>query len=179
MVSRCDGVSVSYEAGTKFMCSRCYNESVAESLGFDYEHIDFAPLTLQDVDGVPHTFRFRPHIFGDQISLAALEEGVDEGYEFFVSTDVEQDLLITFQTLFERIRWALGRRHIELEGDGYRISRDDVVRGRITDDPDSLVQMPLLIVDGKAISWEDLGRMMAPYQGFHFKLEIFDRSEAK
>ena len=178
-VSPYDGVSVEYKEGTKLLCSRCYNESMAEYLGLDYEHVSFDPLTLQDLDGVPHTFQFRPHIFGDQLSLEALETGPDEGYEFSVIAEAEQDLFVTFQTLFERIRRELGRRHIEPEGSGYRITQEDVVRGQITDDPDSVEQMPLLIIDGKSITWEELGRMLAPNAGFRFKLEIFDRSEER
>ena len=178
-VSSYDGVSVGYKDGTKFMCSRCYNESMAEYLGLDYEHVAFDPLTLQDLDGAPHTFQFRPHIFGDRLSLEALEVAPEQGYEFSVIADAEQDLFTTFQTLFARIRRELGRRHIESEGSGYRITQDDVVRGQITDDPDSVEQMPLLIIDGKPITWEALGRMVAPNAGFRFKLEIFDRSEEK
>ena len=178
-VSSYDGVSVGYKEGTKFMCSKCYNESIAEYLGLDYEHVSFDPLTLQDLDGVSHTFQFRPHIFGDQLSLEALETGPEEGYEFSVIAEAEQDLFVTFQTLFERIRRELGRRHIEPEGSGYRITQDDVVRGQITDDPDSVEQMPLLIIDGKPVTWDALGRMLSPYEGFRFKLEIFDRSEER
>jgi hypothetical protein len=96
-----------------------------------------------------------------------------------VIADAEQDLFITFQALFERIRRELGRRHIEPEGSGYRITQADVVRGQISEDPDSFEQMPLLIIDGKPITWEALGRMVAPNVGFRFKLEIFDRSEEK
>ena len=40
-------------------------------------------------------------------------------------------------------------------------------------------RMPLLIVDGKPITWEELGRMVVPYAGFRFKLDILDRSEEK
>jgi hypothetical protein len=178
-VSPHDGVSVGFDAGTKFMCSRCYNELVAENRGLDFEHVTFAPLTLQDVDGVHHTFQFRSNIFSDQLSLTALETGTDKGYEFCVIADAEQDLFITFKALFERIRRELGRKHIEPEGNGYRITRDDVVRGQITDDPNSLGQLSRLIIDGKAISWEELGRMVAPYAGFGFKLEIFDRGEER
>ena len=46
--------------------------------------------------------------------------------------------------------------------------------------PSSLAQMPLLaIIDGTSVTWEELGRMVAPNVGFCFKLEIFDRSEEK
>jgi hypothetical protein len=174
-----DGVSVGYKEGTKLLCSRCYNDSVAEYMGLDYEHVAFDPLTVRDIDGVSHTFQFRTHIFGDQLSLDALEVGPEEGYELSVIADAEQDLFVTFQKLFERIRRELGRRHIEPDGNGYRITRDNVVRGRITDDPSSFVQMPLLIIDGTSVTWEELGRMVAPNVGFCFKLEIFDRSEEK
>ena len=53
------------------------------------------------------------------------------------------------------------------------------MRGQITDDPDRVEQMPLLIIDGKSITWEELGRMVAPNAGFRFKLEIFVHSEEK
>jgi hypothetical protein len=152
---------------------------MAQYLGLDYAHVDFDPLTLQDLDGVSHTFQFRTHIFGNQLSLEALERGPEAGYEFSVIADAEQDLFVTFQTLFARIRRELGRRHIESEGDRYRITQDDVVRGQITDDPNTFAQMPLLIIDGKPITWEALGRMVAPNVGFRFKLEIFDRSEER
>ena len=93
--------------------------------------------------------------------------------------DAEQDLFVTFQTLFERIRRELGRRHIEPDGDGYRITQDDEVRGLISEDPDAFERMPLLIIDGKPVTWEALGRMVVSNAGFRFKLEIYDRSEEK
>jgi hypothetical protein len=55
----------------------------------------------------------------------------------------------------------------------------EAVRGQITDAPDSFEQMPRLIIDGKSISWEELGRMLDTNPGFRFKLEILDRSEEK
>jgi len=63
-VSSYDGVSVGYKEGTKFMCSKCYNESIAEYLGLDYEHVSFDPLTLQDLDGVPVRSKYTSHSLG-------------------------------------------------------------------------------------------------------------------
>jgi len=113
------------------------------------------------------------------LSLEALEIGPEEGYAFSVIADAEQDLFVTFQRLFERIRRELGRRHIAREGDDYRITDAAVVRGQITSDPDSGERMPLLVIDGKPVPWEALGRMVSPYEGFRFKLEIFDSSEER
>jgi hypothetical protein len=36
---------------------------------------------------------------------------------------------------------------------------------------------PLIVIDGKEITWKDFGQMLKAYEGFKFKLEIFDRSE--
>jgi hypothetical protein len=125
-----DGVLLSAKEGTRFPCSRCYNETIAEYLGLAYEHVAFDPATIEDGDGIPHTFQFRTRVFSDRLSLEALETGKDEGYEFSVTADAEQDLFVTFRRLFERIR-------------------------------------------------RELGRMVSPYEGFNFKLEIFDRSEER
>jgi hypothetical protein len=174
-----DGVFLSAGEDTRFLCSRCYNETVAEYLGLEYEHVEFEPVTLEDQDGVPHTFQFRSRLFGDRLALEALEIGPEEGYEFSVIAHAEQDLFVTFRGLFERIRRELARRHIEPEGGGYQITDDGVVRGRITSDPDALDRLPLLVVDGKPVTWEDFGRMVSAYEGFRFKLEIFDSCEER
>ena len=36
---------------------------------------------------------------------------------------------------------------------------------------------PLIVIDGKEISWRQFGQMLMTYEGFNFKLEIFDKSD--
>lgn len=173
-----DGVYVGNKEESRLMCSRCYNESIAEYLGLNYDHIEFDPVTLEGPEGIPHTFWFRSHIFGEKLSLDALEVTENhEGYEFSVIADAEQDLYTTFTALFERIRRELSRQHLEPDDGGYRI-KEDVVRGQITNEADNPFA-PLLIIDGKAVSCGEFGHMLSPYMGFRFKLEILDRSEEK
>ena len=38
-------------------------------------------------------------------------------------------------------------------------------------------RVPLLMIDGREISWEQFGRMLMSLEGWQFKLEIRDRSE--
>ena len=38
-------------------------------------------------------------------------------------------------------------------------------------------RVPLLMIDGREISWEQFGRMLMSFEGWQFKLEIRDRSE--
>ena len=40
--------------------------------GLDFEHPNFEPITLNDLDGIPHEFHFRTQIIGIWISLEGL-----------------------------------------------------------------------------------------------------------
>ena len=177
-----DAIHISSEGKTTLLCSKCYNEFVAENMGLDFQHVDFDPITLQDINGVSHKFEFRTHIFGTNISIEALEVQNDKlkGYEFSIYGDAEDDMLNLFKKLFEKMRRALEGKHIEKSDfTRYQISRDGIVRGHITWDDNEDGRVPCLVIDGKELSWEEFGRMLMTYEGFHFKLEIFDRFDER
>jgi hypothetical protein len=52
-----------------------------------------------------------------------------------------------------------------------------VLRGTIDSDPDQDHRVPMLVIDGRELSWDDFGRMVATFGGWQFKLEFRDRSE--
>ena len=54
---------------------------------------------------------------------------------------------------------------------------EQTVRGRIDWDESAVERVPLLVIDGREISWNDFGRMLAAFEGWQFKLEIIDRSD--
>jgi hypothetical protein len=54
---------------------------------------------------------------------------------------------------------------------------DFLVRGRIAWDDEHDGRLPLLVIDGREVSWEAFGRMLMTFEGWQFKLEIRDRSE--
>jgi hypothetical protein len=37
--------------------------------------------------------------------------------------------------------------------------------------------MPLLVIDGRDVSWEEFGRMLMTFEGWQFRMEIGDPSE--
>jgi hypothetical protein len=37
--------------------------------------------------------------------------------------------------------------------------------------------VPLLVIDGREVSWDEMGRMLMSFEGWQFRLEIRDRSE--
>jgi hypothetical protein len=170
------GVHLGGEQGTRFLCESCYNAVIAEYLGLDFEHVDFAPVTLQDARGQSHTFEFRTRIFGEQLRLTAIEN-IENGYEFSIIADVEQDLFVSFQRLFERLRRELSRQHLQPCDDHYQI-RDYALRGMITSGIGDANELRF-IIDGKSFSLEELGALVSPFMGFRFKLELLNLDEEK
>lgn len=138
-------------------------------------------MTLMDVDGVAREFHFTTRVLPTGVSIEALEikNANPEGYEFQVIGPHETDILALFGRLFERIRKALSQKHIELGEHGLRIADGDVVRGRVAWDDETGGRIPLLIIDGKEVSWEQFERILMSYEGFNFKLEIYEQSGSR
>ena len=51
------------------------------------------------------------------------------------------------------------------------------MRGRFEWDDETHGELPLLVVDGKTVTWEDFGRILSSFEGWQFKLEICDPSD--
>ncbi len=179
LISYCS-VHYSSEDGTQHLCLKCYNETVACTFGIEFQHHEFSPVTLNDAHGEEHEFRFTVRLLSNMIVVEALEIKNEEpdGYRFNVVGEPEDDILELYTKLFTRMRRTLGIKHIELGDFGWQITNENIVRGHIDYDPSKHGErIPLLIIDGREISWDELGQMIMTYEGFHFRLEIFDKSE--
>ncbi len=175
-----DGVHYgSIETGYRDLCSRCFNQEVARSGGLDFQHVQFEPVQMQDADGERHEFHFRVHLLGDRVALNAFElrAGEPGGYQFQVLGDAEQDLFELMGQLIGRMRRALALRHLKHEERfGWGIA-DFLVRGHIDWDEEEDGRVPLVVIDGREVTWEQFGRMLMSFEGWQFKLEIRDKSE--
>lgn len=40
-------------------------------------------------------------------------------------------------------------------------------------------EVPCFVINGKELSWHEFGRMLMTYEGFRFKLKIFERDEER
>src|SRR3981081_3725856 len=79
--------------------------------------------------------------------------------------------------LVERMRRALALRHLKYDKQfGWTVA-DFLARGRITWDDEQDGRVPLLVMDGQEIHWEQFGRMLMSFEGWQFKLEIYDRGK--
>ena len=90
--------------------------------------------------------------------------------------DPKEDLWVLFGRLLEKMRRGLAQRHLMQSTYGLEIGEEGAVRARIGYD-EFAKGLPLLTIDGREITWDDFGRMLMTYQGWQFKLRIFDMSE--
>ncbi|WP_300672568.1 hypothetical protein [Desulfoluna sp.] len=183
VVSSTNGVFLTHDNKQRFICSACFNAMIAKGLDIPFEHLDFHPVTLADVEKNEHTFRFFTRLFGDKVSITAIEvrEEEAEGYEFEIIDMAVCDLFSLFGQLIEKIKRGLAKRHLKPGGEDapYDLTDEAVIRGRITWDEKTDGESPALIIDGKKMSWYELGQILASHEGAQFKMEIFDMSDEK
>ena len=85
-------------------------------------------------------------------------------------------LVALMAKLIEKMRRSLSMSYLSDDADGLHIA-DRTACGRIDCDLEQPLRMPLVVIDGREISWEQFGRMLMTFEGWQFKLQIFDRSE--
>ena len=91
--------------------------------------------------------------------------------------DPEGDSFALLGRLVTKIRRTLSVKHItDDDRHGLQIA-DQTVQGRIEGDYSGAERVPVMVVDGREISWEDFGQMLMTFEGWQFKLEIRDISE--
>jgi hypothetical protein len=169
----------SIESGYRILCGQCFNAESAKLGGLDkFEHLNFEPVRMVDCEGQAHDFHFRTHLFLPGVALNAFElrDGEPAGYQFQIIGDPEEDLLALFGRLVGKIRRALSIKHLQDGNFGLQVA-DQVVRGRIQWDQEEDGRVPLLLIDGREITWDQFGHMLMTFEGWQFKLEIFDKSE--
>jgi hypothetical protein len=170
----------SVESGYRDLCNRCFNEEVARAGEIDFAHVQFEPLEIPDAAGVAHRFHFEVRLLGDQVALEGFElvDGAPGGYQFQVLGRADADLFELMGQMVPRIRRLLAQQHLRTEPHmpGLHIA-DFLVRGRITWDDNEDGRLPMLVIDGREISWEQFGRMVMGFEGWQFRFEIRDRSQ--
>jgi hypothetical protein len=180
---RCGRPLKSYESisvtNVGLRCYRCFNEEIAARMGVDFDNTPLQPVTVADADGVEHSFEFRSMLVATGHALHAREclaEG-HEGYEFSVLGDFDARVWDLFRVLYERIRRELAVRHVEHGELGWRITDARHLVGRIVWDPDRAGEVPLLVIDGRPFTWDQVGRMLMSFEGFTLRAFVSDTIE--
>lgn len=165
------------------VCLACYQEIISEaaSPNSDWVTIQLRPFSVEDCQGIEHHFDLGMSSRGKSMFMRALEirDGRPAGYEFSAAADIDEDPLELLRKLYEHMRRELGRKYLTANADLPQIGDQNMVRGTIGWDREKGSDVPLLVVDGRNVTWEEMGRMVMTYEGFAFKLEIFDLTKDK
>ena len=169
----------SIEKGYRELCSGCFNAEVASALGLDcFENVRLHPVVMIDCAGERREFHFRMRLLGSTMALDAFEvkAGVPKGYQFQILGEPEDEPLSLLARLVERMRRSLSVKHLVPSEHGAQIA-DQTVCGRIEWDESEDGRVPLLVIDGQEVSWDEFGRMLMSFEGWQFHVAIRDRSE--
>ena len=172
-----DSISVA-DVGER--CYRCFNDESADILGIDFDNTPIAPIEVTDVDGVRHRFEIRSMLVGTGHAMSAREvktRDAEAGYRFEILGDHEthaQDLL---ELLRERIRQGLSVRHVQQTEHGWQLTEARRLHGVFEWNPETDDGLPLLIVDGRTFTWDQIGRMLMTFEGFTLNATVQDTIE--
>lgn len=160
------------------LCDACFDERISARTGYPRLPDAPAPIDISDADGTPHTMSYRMvRAPSGGISVRLAENTAPgEGFEFEAFGDHEADPEILLDQVTLHARTQMARRYLIRDASGSLMISDPadggapIVAGRIScAEPDGT---PLLIVDGRGVSWEELGRAMPTYEGWQFSLRI-------
>jgi len=164
-------------SGRGTYCYACYNAALAAESGVKFDNARLEPVTLRDAIGLPHTFRIQSHLaLGAGHVMEATEEGTEGvGYQFKVMGPEESDAMILFGELYAKMRRGLDIQYLRETRHGLQLVERHFLAGRI--EMDSGSDGPLLVVDGRPRSWDEIGRLLLSYEGWNVCFEVTDSIE--
>lgn len=164
------------EAGER--CYPCFNDEMMGRLGVAFDNTVLQPIVFAGHDGAPRTFEIRSMLVPTGHEMIAQEVPYRTGgYRFAVLGDFQADALDLFKRLYEKMRAEMSVRHIEHTEHGWQLTKGDELAGRIEWDDDTNGETPMLVVDGKALNWDEVGRMLMTYEGFTLHARVEDSIE--
>lgn len=175
----CNSRSVRVQLNNQPLCMDCYNALMAKEFDVDLPAL---PKTFSATDshGVKHMFDIERHITGTAILLTATEQRT-HGYEFSVDGPLDADQNLLFKQLKEKTQQNVLKTYLDKgvfpDGTSYTYIKDDQLKGMLDyDETDS--GLPLVIIDGKPYTWEEVGRFVQAFEGFHISIVMTDAADA-
>lgn len=160
---------------TKHLCNDCYNELMAEELEVELDPM-IETFSLKDYQGISRTFHVERRLHPGGIYLEA-SENIEFGYKFAVHGELDSNQIELLNKLIEKTRRGLGEQQVETKvfpnGQTYKTILNDQITGFIEYDETS-DGTPLVIIDGKPFTWEEVGKMVMSYEGFQIKVKLYD-----
>lgn len=161
------------------LCNTCFNEQLESKLDIELDVLHLKSVTVLDADGNDRTFKIERLVVPTGIAYEAYEvTEAEHGYKFAVLAEFDCNQKELVKKLAEKIEIEVSKKYIEEEvfqGGRSRYIKDFDVVGRIESDLDSVDgSVPLIIVDGKTYNWDEFGSLLMQFEGYQFKLRMFD-----
>ena len=179
--SRCGSADARTWISGDLLCDRCADRRIAAHTGFPELPDPPAPFVLRDAAGTKRTFVVRLRRAPTGV-VAELEQSADpdSGYRRGVLGTHEADVEHLVFRLREIAEQEVAQRY--LEPNPHRagfLLKGDAFEGRLewSGDGNEVAAPYDVVVDGKKLSWDDLGRALEPFQGFRIRIEISDTFE--
>lgn len=175
------GPADTWLSGAGPLCDRCADRRLVAATGFPpLPPPPASPVLLTGPDGRAHRMRYRIFRAPTGISLRLVEDGDGSGYEFAVLGDDDADINVLAAALHTEAATEIGRCYLERDehqthgGDRWQVA-DLEVAGRFAHDPrDGGAGPHAVIVDGRFLTWEQLGHALSSFEGWRFRLLIDD-----
>ena len=170
------------EVKTMHLCMECHNNLLAEEMEIHLIPFKHGVYEFTGIGAKRHQFYIDRTVSPVGICFEADELTADNsaGYRVGVMDEVDCDQQLLFEKLQSKIKKTLSKKYLKTSthpyGGKYVSIKENEVAGRLEYD-DTQVEISKVIVDGKEFTWEELGRMMNSFQGFQFKLKIYDMKE--
>ncbi|WP_052131495.1 DUF7686 domain-containing protein [Planococcus sp. CAU13] len=174
----CQQDDVYIHFGEEKLCLACYNVRMEKQFGVAATSYPEG-VVIRDGKGEVRHFllRKRMDLLGIFMEAKEMTEG---GYEFNIQDDLYSDQGELLLRLIAKAERGMAEIYVERRtfpnGQNYNSIRNDRLAGRIdsnlTDE-----RLPLLAINGKAYTWEEVGRMLMGYKRFQVKLEMLDSYE--
>ena len=172
-----DSISI---AGVGARCYRCFNDETADQLGVDFDNTAMPPFAVTDVDGVRHRFEIRSMLVPTGHAMYGREigrPGATGGSRFEILGAPEADARDRSLVCASESAKGLSVRHVEETEHGWQLTQPQRLRGVIEWDPETSGERPLLIVDGRPFTWDQVGRMLMTFEGFTLDAAVQDTTE--
>ena len=163
------------------LCWECNNQLAAKYLGITLEPFRNGIYEFAGIRNKNHKFMIHKIIHPVGIGYQAVEvTGNDTpGFRVEVMDDLDCNQLYLFNKLEAKIKKTIFKRYLKTViapyGNRQTVLKDDEVVGRLEYDDNN--ENHKVVIDGQSFSWDDLGRMLNAYEGFQFKLMIFDMTD--
>ncbi|RKJ30026.1 hypothetical protein D7X33_41950 [Butyricicoccus sp. 1XD8-22] len=161
-----------------YLCIDCYNKIMSEELGVELEQL-IESFSVKDYQGISRTFSVERRITPAGICLEATEN-LMFGYKFSVYGELTSKQTELVNQLMAKTRKGVAKQQVELNvfpnGQEYHSIIDDQFTGLIEYNEHSN-ESPLVIIDGKPFTWEQIGKMVMAYEGFQMKLTMYDATD--